>query len=259
MSNNPNDISQWIQELISRSANDQLHNLQRFEEMLRRAGRGDVDSNLLREEYLRFAREESLRYISDLTRVGLSFYNTLLELNRNYNDRFFQHAFGADRSQGMPNGAEKSGPRVVAMDLHAPLGAEAIQSFVIENQRTEPVSVSFLVSEFSNEAGDASFRPPLLLTPARFAMRPAEERRVTLQIPLLPEFFVIGQIYTATIIVSGFENLHLRLRVWADSVQDTTGDSPAEYTIHVDAAPVFKPVEEIQPDNPPDEADPGIS
>ena len=93
MSEQPQDIRQWIQELVSRSAKDQIQNLQRLEELMRRATAGDIDQNVLRSEYLRFARQESTRYINDLTRVGLSFYNTILELNKQYNDRFFQQAY----------------------------------------------------------------------------------------------------------------------------------------------------------------------
>jgi hypothetical protein len=221
MNSQPNDLRQWIQELIASSAADQLYNLKRLEELLRRATRGELDGPGLREEYLNFAREESTRYINDLTRVGLSFYNTLLELNRHYNDRFFEQVTQERRTQNGAShrsdpGVGSSQPRVVTMELHAPLGSEAARSFILENQRTEPVQVSFLVSEFASNNGAESFRSPLQLSPPRFTMRPGEEHSVRVQIPLLPEFFTPGQVYTATVVVSGFENLHLLLRVWAE-------------------------------------------
>lgn len=223
MNSQSNDLRQWIQELITRSATDQLYNLKRFEELLRRAASGGLDGPALREEYLNFAREESTRYINDLARVGLSFYNTLLELNRHYNDRFFEQVTQARRSQDAAAGVDRNGsgtepgqPHVVTMELHAALRAEAARTFILENRRTEPVQVSFLVSEFTSENGAESFRSPLQLNPARFSMRPGEEHPVRVQIPLLPEFFTPGQVYTATVVVSGFENLQLHLRVWAE-------------------------------------------
>ena len=241
MSKPPNDIRQWIQELISRSATDQLHDLQRFEDLLRRSLHGEIDQAKLRDEYLRFAQQESMRYINDLTRVGLSFYNTLVELNRHYNDRFYERVL-QDTSVGSVPEAEKSGPRVVSMELHGPVGGEAVHSFMIENQRTEPMTVSFLVSEFSDEKGTTTFRPSLQLSPARFNLRPGEERRVNLRIPLLPEFFIADQVYTATIVVSGFEGLQLRLRAWADAVRESTTQAVLGQSTR--PGPVFMPVEE---------------
>lgn len=244
MSSNPNDVRQWIQELIQRSATDQLHNLQRFEEMVRRASRGDIDGASLRDEYLQFAREESARYINDLTRVGLSFYNTLIELNRHYNDRFFEQVSAASRQTNGHSGEGEDELRVVEMELHGPVGGEARRAFVIENRRAEPVSVSFLVSEFADESGQTGFRPPLQLSPARFTMEPGEERQVTLTIPLLEEFFAVGQTYTATLIASGFQNLHLHLKVRAEALVDSPNGAGDNSEGEKTGGLIFQPVDE---------------
>lgn len=213
MSDQPDDIRQWLQELISRSASDQLDNLKRFDELLRRAARGEVDQSRLRDEYLNFSREESLRYINDLTRVGLGFYNTLLELNRHYNERFFDRVLRDRWSQnGVPPVAKRE-PRIISMELSATVGEVASSAFIIENHRKENVAVAFLVSDFTDESGLESFRPPLQLSPARFSLRPGEEHQVSLHIPLLPELFQVGEVYTATVVVSGFDELQLRLVV----------------------------------------------
>lgn len=245
MSSNPNDLRQIIQELLARSATDQLQNLQRFEELVRRATRGDLDGAALREEYLRFARDEGLRYINDLTRVGLSFYHSLIELNRHYNERFFDQLTVVDRSRR--NGTPENGSRrvrIVEMELQGPLGGDARRAFVIENQRDEPVAVSFLVSEFSDENGEANFRPPLRLTPARFELNPGEERQVLLTLPLLEEFFVPGKVYQATLIASGFEGLQLHLKARALPAA-STGEQAAAPEDEPAKGPVFRPVEEI--------------
>jgi predicted flap endonuclease-1-like 5' DNA nuclease len=219
MSEQPEDVRQWIQELITRSASDKLQNLQRFEELLRRLSRGEIEHTNLREEYLRFAQQESNRYINDLTRVGLSFYNTLLELNRQYNERFFEYVYKDQHLSPDETGGKRREPKVIAMDLHGPLGGVAGRSFVIENQRAESVSVSFMVSAFESEDGATSFRPPLQLEPSRFSMRPGEEHLVAIKISLLEKLFEVGSVYTAVVVVSGFEDLHLRLRVWAEPVE----------------------------------------
>jgi hypothetical protein len=77
------------------------------------------------------------------------------------------------------------------------------------------MDVSFLVSEFSSAAG-AAFRPPLQLQPSRFTLRPGEERVVALRIPLLPEMFVPGQRYEATVIMRGHDDVAMILHTWAD-------------------------------------------
>lgn len=237
MNNQPDDIRKWIQDLIARSASDQLDSLKRFDEMLRKATRGEINQSRMRDEYLSYAREEGLRYVNDLTRVGLSFYNTLLELNRHYNERFFEQVFSDPRSN--PAQAPKSEPRVVPMDVHAPLGEVASHAFVIENHRPEAVQVSFLVSEFSSEdpqGGEVQetryIRPPLQLVPPRFTLRSGEERRVEVRIHLSPEIFTPGDLYTGTVVASGFEELQLRLRLWADparvaSIEITPTPTPA--------------------------------
>jgi predicted flap endonuclease-1-like 5' DNA nuclease len=226
MDNQPDDIRKWIQDLITRSATDQLENLKRFEQMLQKVARGEVDQSRVRDEYVNFARDESLRYINDLTRVGLGFYNTLLELNRHYNERFFEHVTSDPRASRQPGRSE---PRIVTMDMHAPLGEVAAHSFVIENHRPEPIDVSFLVSEFAVEAGATQngepfeqryIRPALQLNPPRFTLRPGEERRVDMRIPLPVDLLIPGEVYTATVVVSGFEALQLRLRLWADPAHE---------------------------------------
>lgn len=234
MDNQPDDIRKWLQDLITRSATDQLDSLKRFEQMLNKVARGDVDQNRLREDYLNFARDESLRYINDLTRVGLGFYNSLLELNRHYNERFFDHVATDPRAQ-QPQ-ANRSEPRIVTMDLHAPLGGEARHSFIIENHRQDPIDVSFLVSEFATETGTSQtsesikrhyIRPALQLNPPRFMLRPGEERRVDIRIPLPIDLLHPGEVYAATVVVSGFEELQLRLRLWADPAHEAGRDIQA--------------------------------
>ena len=254
MNDQTDDIRQWIQELISRSATDNMQNLQRFGDMLRRVSRGNMDQEMIREEFLEFARDESERYVRDLTRVGLNFYNTLLELNRHYNDRFFSQVFEENyRYRDAPD-VKPDRPRTVQMELHGLLGEEAVRSFVIENKQDDPVSVSFLVSEFTDEAKTISFRPPLQLYPARFTLRPGEEHIVNLEVPLLKEFFVPGQRYSATVVVSGYDDLVLDLSVWADSPKpaaDKAGsDIPvrevAETPDREEAAPARTPPDDLK-------------
>jgi predicted flap endonuclease-1-like 5' DNA nuclease len=226
MREQPQDIQEWIKELISRSAKDQFYNLKRFETLIQRAYLGEIDQNNLRNEYLDFAKKESMRYVNDLIRVGLSFYNTVLDLNSRYNDRFFKQAFHEKNNNlGSTPGGKPRG-KIETLELRGKLGEYAERSFTIENQSQETAEVSFLVSEFENTDGVLSFRPPVQITPPRFTLRPGEEQVINLKIPLLKEVFSSGKECQARIAVSGFENIQFLLKVSADEYGSDATEKP---------------------------------
>ena len=215
MSGEPPDFYTWIQDLTVRSVADQTRVLQRYNDLVQRVMRGELNDPQLREEYAHFAREESTRYASDLTRLSLSYYNALLELGRNYSDRFFDQLL---RSRGPQAGAGNGGEpavqrRQVSLELQGELGQEAAAAFVIENKRDTPAEISFQVSEFVDAAGGSSFRAPLQIQPAQLSLGPQAEAAVMLRLPLWRELFDAGHRYHATVVVRGYDELELILSV----------------------------------------------
>lgn len=207
-----NDIRQWIQELIKRSATDQMQSMQRFSDLVQRVARGELNQNEIKDEYLSFARSETTRYVNDLTKLGLSFYNALLELNSNYNDRFFTHVAGNGTRPGEHTAAQR-----VEVALRGSVGADIVKSFVVENKLAETADISFIISEFVNvRSQHERFRPPLQMEPPRFSLRPGEERVVTLRLPLLAQQFVPGQQYMGMVVVRGQQEMILALTIQAD-------------------------------------------
>lgn len=230
----PKDTRAWIQELITHSAAEQMRVMQRFNEVLRRIARGEMDAQAVNEEITRFAQEEATHYIGDLTRLSLSFYSALLDLSRAYNDRLLKQLAGPapnHNANHTNHEARTAAPAQVEMPLQGAVGEEMVKSFVIENKRAETVEISFLVSEFIDADSTHTFRPPLQLQPSRFALRPGEERAVTLRLPLLAALFAPGQRYRATIVVRGYDDLELLLDVQVDEATPATvrqaGDAPA--------------------------------
>jgi hypothetical protein len=215
MSSEQPDFYKWIQDLTTRSVADQARALQRYNELMQRMLRGDMNDPQLREESARFAREESTRYASDLTQLSLSYYSALLELGRNYSDRFFdQMLYGRAPNAPAGDSAEASSkPRQVTLELQGAAGQEAAAAFVIENKRNTPAEISFLVSEFVDAAGGSPFRAPLELQPAQISLGPLEEAEVKIRLPLLGEMFLPGHQYLATVVVHGYDELELVLRV----------------------------------------------
>lgn len=216
MNNDPQDIGKWIQDLTSRSMAEQARALERYRDLVMRITRGELNEQTVLEEYMRFARDETTRYVRNLATLSLSYYNALLELTRAHNDRFFEQVLGATANGNAPVPRDTP-PQRVEMELHAPVGQDITSSFIVENKRTEMAEISFLVSEFVGPAGTAPFRPPLQLKPPRFTLDPREERLVTLVLPLLPELFTPGQHYRAEIVVRGHDDLELILNIWPDA------------------------------------------
>jgi predicted flap endonuclease-1-like 5' DNA nuclease len=237
MSPDSEDISRWIQELISRSSREQIQVMQRLSNLVQRVSSGDMDQAQVREEYNRFIKNESSRYVEDLTRLGLSFQTALLELNRKYSDRFFDQVMGSSFQEvPAPNG-KSTAPKEIEMHLSGACGEELVRSFVIENKRAEEETVTFLISEFTDAATTVAFRPPLQFQPARVLLHPGEERMVTLRLPLLVELFKPGETYLATVIARGHNDVVLSMRV------DVSQPSPKpEIGLAVRAGPVQVPL-----------------
>ncbi len=213
MTQDPEDISKWIQELVTRSSRQQTQALQRLSKLIQAVTSGEIDQNAVREEYARFIREESTRFVDDLTRLGLSFQTALLELNRKYSDRFFDQVLGSSVAEVQTHNGQTGQAREIGIVLSGVAGEELVKSFVIENKRSDEETVTFLVSEFTDESSGEAFRPPLQIQPPRLALRPGEERIVSIRLPLLPELFKAQHIYHATILARGHIDVVLALRV----------------------------------------------
>jgi|SRR5690606_14141477 hypothetical protein len=211
----PQDFQDWLQNLTVRASAEQMRSMQRYNEMMQRIIRGELSESEIREEYMRFASEETARYIRSLATLSANYYSALNELTRNYNDRFFARVM----QRAVPGSETPSSEaQRVAMELRGKAGETIVGSFVIENNRVNATEISFVVSEFTGPEGTDPFRPPLQIQPPHFMLEPKEERTVTLNLPLLPEVFAPGQEYTATIIVRGYDNLELMLTVIVEPV-----------------------------------------
>jgi hypothetical protein len=238
------DLGKWIEDLIIGSVRDQAHAVERYSELALRVVRGELDERTVREEYIRFSRDETMRYLRDLATLSLSHYSALLKLGSSYQSRFFERVLDATTEE-KATVARNAPPQRIEIELRAPVGQDVSSSFVIENKRTERTEISFLISEFLGPRGIAPFRPPLQLKPPRFTLNPREESMVTLTLTLLPELFMPGQRYTAKIVVSGYDDVELNLTVLPEvpPVLEEVSITPiaTETKIEVDTASVKSP------------------
>lgn len=210
MSEREDDMGEWIRNLTTRSVQEQMRSLQRYQKLTQRIMSGELDEQTVREEYMRFAREETTRYVRGLASLSLSYYNALADLNRVFTDRFFEQVMAEEEEAAA---GEQAPPQEAEMMLTAPLGQVAGGRFVLSNERAQPADISFLVSEFTGRSQQETFRPPLRIAPPRFRLQPQEEQEVELSLPLLSDLFAAGDVYEATVVVRGYDDLVLKLVV----------------------------------------------
>ncbi len=206
------DFNRQAQDFVTRSIAEQVKAAQRAYDLAARFSRGEISSQAMIDEYVRFTSQETSRYTSDLAMLGLNYYKDWLALNLRYSNSFFE-AVGAKRETSVSEASEPA--RRVEIELHAPIGQAALRSFVLENKRGGTADISFVVSEFTSLAG--TIRLPLEIKPERFSLAPGEECTVSLRLPLPAGSVVSGQRYRATVTVHGYHDLELGLTVWADA------------------------------------------
>lgn len=230
MSTDTVDIGQWIRRLTTKAVEEQTRALRRYGELIQRVTEGDIDSDAVREEAVRFVREESARYARSLASLTLSYQDALLDLDRARNDEFFNALVAAGQDVApAPNAA-----RTVPLELTGPVGSEVSASFLIENRKDQPTDVSFAVSDFVDRDQRVSFRPPLQITPSRLRLEPRESQRVRVSLPLLPQVFEPQVHYEATIVVRGYEEIELRLIV-ETTVPQANDDAGIDISVESDA------------------------
>src|SRR5262249_50213333 len=130
MANDFQEFGQWFQDLATRSMADQMRAAQRYTELMQRFGRGELFPPAVRDEYLRFVRDEAARYARNLATLSVSYYNALDALGRAYNDRFFDQVLGVTPTPGAQTAAPEptaravAAPRQVELALHAAIGED---------------------------------------------------------------------------------------------------------------------------------------
>jgi hypothetical protein len=210
------DFARAFEELTARSVADQVRIAERYRDLIRRVGSGEVDAVTLRAEYDRLVTEQSGQLARDLTALGMQYYESMLDLNRAYVDRLFDDLGASARAFPMgdqaPDGPLPQTPAIVELQLKGRAGEFVQAGFALENKREHPADVVFLFSEFTSAAGEP-FRPALELDPPRLRLEPHEEQTVTLRLHLDPEQFQPGSRYHAQVLVRGTEELELRVVV----------------------------------------------
>lgn len=243
MGNDKADLVGLVADLARTTLTEQMRAAQRFNEFVGRIGRDRVDGQAMLEDSVRFAREEASSYVTNVANLSLGYYKGLLELNRDYNTRFFQQVTPPTPREAASPPEQVSAPcsTSVKLGMRGTLGGEASGSFVVGNKRDEVAETCFLTSEFIGGPATSPFRPPLEIQPPRLTLKPGQEQEVTIRLQLAPELFAVGE-YQATLVVHGFEDRELLLVVTVeppDCQRDPAAGTPAAKSMK--AVPASQP------------------
>ncbi len=204
------DVASQLQELASRAIREQVRNNQKFADLLQRIARGELDEQEVRQEFRSFSEHESNEYVRTLTAMGVSFFANLIELNRAYNERFFQRIAHDDSEGG--DGAGEAHARLA---LRGPLGAVVRGSFLVQNTRSEPTDISAVVLPLRRSDG-STFQAPFVIRPTACRVEAGDERSIEVFLELLTGLFQPGETCHGRILVRGVEDLILDLDVTAE-------------------------------------------
>jgi hypothetical protein len=207
------DFVRLYEQLAARSLADQALIAQRYRDLIQRASAGEIDPVRLRSEYDRLMTERSAALAKDLAALGASFYQSLLDLNRQYVDRLFDDLIAPGRPNGHSHHDEDE-RRAATMELHlsGALGDDLEASFAIENKRAEAADVVFLISDLTADDGEP-VRAHVRIEPPRLRLGGHDEAGVTLRLPLDPDLFTAGGRYRGVVLVRGHDDLELQLSV----------------------------------------------
>jgi hypothetical protein len=192
-----------LKEILASSASENTQLIARFTEFLRESSQaissgrtGDAEALLSR--WLDF----NLASYTVLSRQTVALLNGLLSAAENTL---------IPRAAPTPGVSDKGAPRV-ELKLSGRPGERATTGFMIENHFDRPLAVTFESSELIPMAGPALPASLLSFVPTTAVIEQGGQKVVQAAITITPEF-VVGETYTTTIRLLGFEAKRMGLSV----------------------------------------------
>lgn len=141
-----------------------------------------------------------------LVKEHLDFYESLVAQTMAFHQRLAERLHGFDLAPG------REGAATLTMRLAAPQGRTVRAPFQLENNRSTTLSAGFEITPFVTERGDAYVVAEVAFDPPRLELQPGQVGRVELVLVVAPTF-VPGQVYLATVTVSGLDGTQLLVRL----------------------------------------------
>ncbi len=194
--------------LVTRSVDLGAGVLRLYGETVRDVATGKVSYANLAERASTVAREEGGAYARALAQAYLDYWGRVLEVTGDFGRRLTTENATTSRAKANGHGAR---PGRAELAFTGREGEVVARAFVVENNQPQPVDVSFEVSEFVADGGDARLRPALDIEPAEFHLEPGTEQVVTCRLTLEPGFDP-HRPHDALLRVMGFPGMEVALR-----------------------------------------------
>jgi hypothetical protein len=181
-------------DLARRWASQRLAAVQAYSRILSDYGAGRTTTSAAAAAYARLVAEETVRYSADAIGLAADVAAALVR-----------------RAGGqLETGRARVSP-VQDLELSAPIGSEALSSFMLHNPRDQPAALSFVSSRFTGTLGDTAAK--VALDPKRVELAAGAEQPVSVSVFVDPAVFEPGGLYAASVSISGFDDFVLRVRL----------------------------------------------
>jgi hypothetical protein len=206
-------------DLMLRYVTENILFWQRYGDMLRQLSEGRTSARgLLPLEEI--ATRDGAEFISNVVRLNLNYWSTLLDIGLDTTDRLFGKAAQA---RAQPQSATSAASvastptamaagQTFALEFSGHAGETLASKFVVANKKTKEARVIFEATELVSEDGQTRFRTPIELTPNPFALQPGAEQIVECRLPI-DASCVPGKRYLARVRMTGFPDLEIGLIV----------------------------------------------
>ncbi len=180
-------------------------------------------ADLMQQRYADFVRKEGPRIVQQLAEASLNYYTVVLNAGVEAARLYYEQVLQPESPAAAP--APASGARS-ALLFRGEHGDSPSNAFVIANNRSEAIDVSFSLAELVSDDGHSRLKPAVRFDPNGCRLGPNSQQVVQCSV-LLSEQLQPGVDYRGQIQVAGFPDMAMRVTVRAEpSARPATPPTP---------------------------------
>jgi hypothetical protein len=187
-------LTQVATDLARRWAGQRLKAVQAYGQILADYGVGRTSSAAAAGAYARLVAEEGVRYSADAVGIATDFATAVVK-----------------KAGGTLEPASPTAHPVQDLEISGPLGGEASTEFLLRNPHDVPATLSFVAGNFTGTVDGAA--ASVTVEPSKLVLAAGDEQPITVRASLDPKAFAAGGHYAASVAITGFDDLVLRVRL----------------------------------------------
>ena len=211
------EYSEQVRDLGDRFVNEYTRAWERYTQYLGDNLTTNRDSNDA-SRFAEFAQKEGPEFVGKLIQQSANYYLDMIKTGAEFNERLYKAAFDQGHRDDEHVSSDSDDETSTPSHQHActellfndARSQRQSHAFIVSNKQAEKISVKFEISEFVSEDGATRKRIPVSFKPARFVLKPGEEKVVQSSLKAtktLPQ----GQRFQALARVAGFDDMVVRL------------------------------------------------